>query len=52
MNLRTSRRNSRCSDQQSLLLLLNAVDKNSSEWLGIVRKEHPGGTRMLKKQLE
>jgi len=43
------KRECRCSDQWSLLQLMNAVDESGWELRGIVRREHPGGTKMLKK---
>ena len=49
---RTSRRNGCCSDQQSFHQLLKVVGENGLEWRAIVRKEHLGGTKRLKKPLE
>ena len=49
---RTSRRNGCRSDQQSVHQLLKVVGKNGLEWRAIVRKEHLGGTKRLKKLFE
>ena len=48
----TSRRNGCCSDQQSFHQLLKVVGENGLEWRAIVRKEHLGGTKRLKKLFE
>ena len=40
------------SDQQSFYQLLKLVGENSIEWRAIVRKEHLGGTKKLKKLFE
>ena len=49
---RTSRRNGCCSNQRSFHQLLKVVGENGSEWRAIVRKEHLGGTKRLKKLFE
>ena len=46
---RTLRRNGCCSDQQSFHQLLKVVGENGLEWRAIVRKEHHGRTKRLKK---
>ena len=46
---RTSRRNGCCSDQQSFHQLQKVLGENGLEWWAIVRKEHLGGTKRLKK---
>ena len=48
----TSRRNGCYSDQQSFHQLLKVVGENGLEWRAIVRKEHLGGTKRLKKLFE
>ena len=52
MHHRTSRRNGCCSDQQSFHQLLKVVGENGVEWRAILRKEHLGGTKRLKKLFE
>ena len=42
----------RCSDQQSFHQLLKVVGENDLEWRAIVRKEHLGGIKRLKKLFE
>ena len=49
---RTSRRNGCCSDQQSFHQLLKVVGKNGLDWLAVVKKEHFGETKTLKKLFE
>ena len=49
---RTLRGNGCCSDQQSFHQLLKVVGENGLEWRAIVRKEHLGGTKRLKKLFE
>ena len=41
---KTLRRNGRCYEHQRP----NAVDESDLEWRQVVRKEHFGGTKMLK----
>ena len=49
---RISRRNGCCSDQQSFHQLLKVMGGNGLAWRAIVRKEHVGGTKRLKKLFE
>ena len=49
---RTSRRNGCCSDQRSFHQLLKDMGENGLQWRAIVRKEHLGGTKRLKKLFE
>ena len=49
---RTSRRKGCCSDQRSFHQLLKVVGENGLEWRAIVRKEHLGGAKRLKKLFE
>ena len=49
---RTSTRNGCCSDKQLFHQLLKVVGKNDLEWRAIMRKEHLGGTKRLKKLFE
>ena len=49
---RTLKGNGCCLDQQSFHQLLKVVGENGLEWRAIVRKEHLGGTKRLKKLFE
>ena len=52
MHPRTSRRNGCRSDQRSFYQLQKDVGENGLQWRAIVRKEHLGGTKRLKKLFE
>ena len=52
MHPRTLKRNGCCSVLQSFHQLLKVVGKNGLEWRAIVRKEHFGETKRLKKLFE
>ena len=49
---KTSKRNGCSSDQRSIHQLLKVRGENRLEWRAIVRKEHLGGIKRLKKLLE